>query len=550
MMNEKLEQNLVISFIGTVSSGKTSAIKALFDVNFGDISPIAGSTISVKTAKVENNVYIVDAPGFGDFRDEVSLQAKKICKETDIFVYIINAEGGYKEQEKRDYEEMLSFGKDVLVVLNKIDLIRKKDLNNFVEDLKTKLNINDENFIVAAFNPLHKISKIPINVDKIINWLDDKLSKSGKDLLLAKLKNRSISGIIRESVINEIISEVPDEKVSNVLKLVKKYNHRFSNILYNFLKENFNFKYFINEFLCYAVDHNDEYTIDSLLEMGANVNTSIRGVFGGYSAISPLRRARNERMARFLISRGASFLSASDKELYPIITDTRDLIPKEIFKTIMNASQYSYIIEKKQEELLDIINSSTNKNTTKDIYKNYLLNIKKKNIKEVIHNYSIKDLGFDFYKQALNNKPDSIDLLKKGCFWLFSYFSEYLLIEFIKSKNISSVKQLLKAGVDPNISFNTKYDFEFKESKITTEMTPLLIALANNDLNMVKTLLHYGASPWLRYYAGDSKQPELLFVLIRRNIISAIELLLKAGLNDNIYNIEGITLKKYKQSPE
>lgn len=44
-------KNLVIAFLGTASSGKTTGIKALFDVDFGDISPIPGSTTDVKSEK-------------------------------------------------------------------------------------------------------------------------------------------------------------------------------------------------------------------------------------------------------------------------------------------------------------------------------------------------------------------------------------------------------------------------------------------------------------------------------------------------------------------
>ncbi len=186
-IEQSLKQRLTIAFLGTGSSGKTSAIKALFDIDLGDISPIAGSTKDVKVIPVSKNVYIVDAPGFGDIKKEVSDKAKQICDDTDIFIYILNAEGGYKEQEKNDYEQLKSFGKDVLVVVNKIDLIRKDDLNDFVQDLKEKMGVEDENLILAAFNPLPQISEEPINVDKVMDWINTKIETKGKELLLAKI---------------------------------------------------------------------------------------------------------------------------------------------------------------------------------------------------------------------------------------------------------------------------------------------------------------------------------------------------------------------------
>lgn len=198
-LRDEINQNLVIAFIGTASSGKTSAIKALFDVDLGDISPIAGSTKNVKAFPISKNVYIVDAPGFGDIRKEISDKAKELFDEADIFIYVINAEGGYKEQEKKDYEELVKTGKDILVVLNKIDLIREKDLDIFVNDLKTKMGVSDENLILAAFDPLPQISKEPINVDKIQEWIFNEVKVRGKDILLAKI----IRG--KDQIVNEWI---------------------------------------------------------------------------------------------------------------------------------------------------------------------------------------------------------------------------------------------------------------------------------------------------------------------------------------------------------
>ena len=208
----ELDQNLVITFLGTASSGKTSAIKALFDVDLGDISPIAGSTKNVKIIPIADHVYIADAPGFGDIQNEVSQKAKEICDKTDIFIYIINAEGGYKQQEKEDYENLISKNENVLVVLNKIDLVRKEEQEIVISDIKEKMHVDDENFIVVSFNPLPQIYKEPINVDKVRDWIFNRLEKKGKELLLAKIvkeKDEIADKIILKTSIYAIIACKP-----------------------------------------------------------------------------------------------------------------------------------------------------------------------------------------------------------------------------------------------------------------------------------------------------------------------------------------------------
>jgi GTP-binding protein Era len=186
-VNEQIEKTLVIAFLGTVSSGKTSGIKTLFGIDLGNISPIPGATEEVKVVGISKNVHIVDAPGFGDIRVKVSQKAKDICEKIDIFVYILNADGGYKIQEKEDYQNLVSYNKEVLVVLNKIDLIRPHERSKFIEDQRNQMGVKAENFISAAFNPNPQISVEPINVDVVQDWIQDTLKRKGKDLLFAKV---------------------------------------------------------------------------------------------------------------------------------------------------------------------------------------------------------------------------------------------------------------------------------------------------------------------------------------------------------------------------
>jgi|SRR5271157_839405 len=185
-VKDQLKQKLVIAFLGTASSGKTSGIKALFDIDLGNIHPIPGSTTQVKVFQVEDNVFVADAPGFGDIQKDISQKAKDVCNDVDIFVYILNAEGGYKQPEKDDYQSLRSYKRPALVVLNKIDLLRDHQKAEFIEDQREKMGVEPENFIPASFDPHPAISRHPINLDKVEFWISDTLKKKGKDLLFAK----------------------------------------------------------------------------------------------------------------------------------------------------------------------------------------------------------------------------------------------------------------------------------------------------------------------------------------------------------------------------
>lgn len=182
----QLEDHLAIGFIGTASSGKTAGIKALFDIDLGTIHPIPGSTTEVTVREISDNVVIVDAPGFGDTRRKVSGAAKDACDRIDVFVYVINAEGGYKDQEKEDFEDLRKYGRPTLVVMNKIDLLRENQRKEFSDDQRAKMGVLQKDFIEAAFDPLPQLSPQPINLPKVQDWIQGTLERVQKDILFAK----------------------------------------------------------------------------------------------------------------------------------------------------------------------------------------------------------------------------------------------------------------------------------------------------------------------------------------------------------------------------
>jgi len=199
-VKDQLNRRLVIAVVGTVCSGKTTAIKSLFGIDFGNISPIPGSTTEAKVAEVGEKVFVADVPGFGDINTRLSDKAKELCESTDAFVYLLNAEGGYQAQEREDLARIRSLGRPVLVVLNKIDLIREHQREELIQHQRAKIGVSPQDFMVAAFDPLNGPC---INVEAVHDWLQDTLKRKGKDLQYAKVckeKDRSCNTYVMQAV--------------------------------------------------------------------------------------------------------------------------------------------------------------------------------------------------------------------------------------------------------------------------------------------------------------------------------------------------------------
>ena len=189
-----LTQKLVVAFLGSASSGKDSAIRAVFDVDFGEVDPIPGSTERVRVAAVDagEQVLVVNAPGFGDVRSDVDAAARKVMAQLDLAVYVLNCDGGATIDERRDLDAIRALGRPTLVCLNKIDLIRPHQQTAFVEATLEQLGVHRSDAVITAFDPLPALYDAPIGVDEVRSWIFRRLDQQGKGLLFAKtLRNRS-----------------------------------------------------------------------------------------------------------------------------------------------------------------------------------------------------------------------------------------------------------------------------------------------------------------------------------------------------------------------
>ncbi|MCB9698121.1 MAG: DUF697 domain-containing protein [Alphaproteobacteria bacterium] len=187
-VHDALQQTLSVAFLGSASSGKDAAIRAIFGVDFGQVDPIPGSTEHVRVAAVdpERRLLVVNAPGFGDLRAEVQARAEEVLDHLDLAIYVVNCDGGATIDERRDLDKIRALNRPTLVCLNKIDLIRPNQREDFVRSTLVQLGVPADMAVVTAFDPLPQLSEEPIGVDKVLAWIHEHLTEGGKALLFAK----------------------------------------------------------------------------------------------------------------------------------------------------------------------------------------------------------------------------------------------------------------------------------------------------------------------------------------------------------------------------
>lgn len=177
-----VRHRITVGVVGSPSSGKDAAIKAVFGVDSGNINPVAGSTTSVSITRLPGAtaLYVVNTPGLGDVVAEVTEAARQILDHIDVYLYVVNAQGGVQARELADYQGCVETGRPVLAVVNKIDTLRPRDVERYLADAREKLGAPEADFLAVAFDPLPQLSEQPIGIEAVRGWLSRTLAGLGK----------------------------------------------------------------------------------------------------------------------------------------------------------------------------------------------------------------------------------------------------------------------------------------------------------------------------------------------------------------------------------
>jgi GTP-binding protein len=144
--NEILEDGMPqIAFIGRSNAGKSSLINSLTGVKGLAISSkTPGRTKEINVFLINGTHYFMDLPGYGYTKTKVKIFEKlgKLIfwylfnsNNNPKVVLLIDSEVGPTESDLEMLHELEQAGKDIVIVLNKVDKIKKSQYRNQLEKL-------------------------------------------------------------------------------------------------------------------------------------------------------------------------------------------------------------------------------------------------------------------------------------------------------------------------------------------------------------------------------------------------------------------------------
>ena len=166
--------------VGRSNVGKTSFINTLINrKNFARTSSKPGKTQTLNFYAINDEFYIVDAPGYGFANVSKSLknkfglimedylEAREYLK--NVFMLI-----DFRHKPTKDdlmmYTYLRHYNIPVTIVATKVDKISKNKIDKYKKALKETLNINDDNSIIL-FSTITKMGKKEV-LEKILSSIN------------------------------------------------------------------------------------------------------------------------------------------------------------------------------------------------------------------------------------------------------------------------------------------------------------------------------------------------------------------------------------------
>lgn len=132
------EARAQLIIVGPVNSGKSTLFNQLKGQKLSTVSAVPGTTTEVINERF-GPFWLLDTPGLGEVQGVAHVRKTlEALDRADVVVLVLDGAGGIRQEDADLHRQIRASGAPVIVVLNKIDLIRH-DLKKVVQDAERKL---------------------------------------------------------------------------------------------------------------------------------------------------------------------------------------------------------------------------------------------------------------------------------------------------------------------------------------------------------------------------------------------------------------------------
>lgn len=214
------------AIIGMPNVGKSTLLNAIAGQKIAIISDKPQTTrnriLAVYSTPTEQIIF-TDTPGIhnphnklGEFMVKV---ANESMRDTDVAVFVVDATRGIRDMEREIAKSIDKIGIPCVLVINKIDLVKKEDLLPMIADFSSMNDFDDIIPISAKDND---------GVDTLLNVLKNYLEEGpmfyDEDTVTDQPERQIAAEIIREKMLWLLDKEVPHGIAIEITRMKEKGN--------------------------------------------------------------------------------------------------------------------------------------------------------------------------------------------------------------------------------------------------------------------------------------------------------------------------------------
>ncbi len=225
-MKEKSFKSGFVAIVGMPNVGKSSLLNAIVGQKIAIISDKPQTTrnkiLAILTTK-EEQIIFTDTPGIHNPHNKLGefmvSEAKQSINDTDIVVFMVDATRKIQDMERKIASDITKTGIPCILVINKIDLVKKEELLPLIADYSS----------LADFERVVPISaKQKDGIELLIEDIREYLAPGPKfyydDMVTDQPEKQIAAEIIREKLLWCLDKEVPHGIAIEIERMQEKKN--------------------------------------------------------------------------------------------------------------------------------------------------------------------------------------------------------------------------------------------------------------------------------------------------------------------------------------
>lgn len=200
-----------VSIVGRPNVGKSTLLNNILERKVAITSSKAQTTRNIIQGIYTTNevqIVFIDTPGIhkpmNKLGNILNKEAYTMIQDVDLVLFIVDVEKGIGKGDKFILENLKNEKKDVILLLNKIDRIKKENLLSIIDECKDLYDFKE----IVPISAL-KGDNVKHLIDTIIPYLKDDVKYYEDDIVTNVSKNFMIAELIREKVLRYTDKEVP-----------------------------------------------------------------------------------------------------------------------------------------------------------------------------------------------------------------------------------------------------------------------------------------------------------------------------------------------------